>query len=158
MMARKTPTRDKTEPLTTLEVGRYLKRLSAMNKDPQTGNLALSAALQELAMFLIDSKEHSVRKIFAPLSKQTALDVDQRPVKSYVALSLLEVSELLSSTKITRTELVRLGFDRFGISGSKTIKLSKEAILSTIRSAMEHEQSIEILSDEAKRGGRSRRS
>jgi hypothetical protein len=158
MTARKKITRGKIKPLTAGDVGRYLKRLSTLNKDPQLGNPALSVALRDLATLLIASKEQSVREAFISIDSQAELDPEQLLKRDVSALSLSEISELLRASETTRTELIKLGSDRFGIPESKMTKLAREAVLNTIRSALEHEQSIEILSDEASRGGKNRTS
>ena len=42
--------------ITSADVGRYLKHLAALHRDPLTGNVAMSDALNEIAAILIAAK------------------------------------------------------------------------------------------------------
>lgn len=73
------------------------------------------------------------------------------------SLSVDEMEGFLSSDeKHTKGMLVELGFRRFGISRSKLERLPKAEALESVRSALEHEKSLEAISREA-RGSKSKR-
>jgi hypothetical protein len=132
--------------------------MSAIHKDAQTGNRALSEALQELSTFLAASNAKTVELALTGIQQQTEMDLPLEPRPHDQDISLEEIPKLLERDNTTRAELVLLGGKRFGIPESKLKKLSREAVVKTIRAALEHEQSIEILSDEASKGGRNRTS
>lgn len=158
MTTRKKAIRAKIESISAVEVGRYIKRLSSLNKDRYTGNPALSVALEELASFLMNTKEQTVREAISHHQKEIELSPDENPTRDNAILTLSEVAEILGAPEVTRVTLIAVGSERFGIPTSKMTKLSKEDIVKAIRLALEHEQSIEILADEASRGGKSRTS
>lgn len=143
--------------LTAPELGRYLKRLATIQRDQQTGNRQLSEALLEVSSFLISSNAKTVSQAVISLQKSEAILPDAPKILDENA-SLDEISSLLARKEVTRSDLVKLGGKRFGIPESKLKSLSRDAIIKSVRSALEHEQSIEILSDEAKKGGQSRNS
>jgi TPP-dependent 2-oxoacid decarboxylase len=158
MTNKKKPLKTEDRPLTAADVGRYLKRMSTLQKDAHTGNRALSNALHELAMFLTASKAKTVDQALQGTEKQVELDLPVELETLDQDSTLAEISMFLERKEITMAQLVKLGKLRFGIPESKLKKLSREAVVKTIRSALEHEQSIEILSDEASKGGRNRTS
>lgn len=158
MINKKKSLRNDHRPLTAAELGRYLKRMSSIQKDAQTGNLALSEALQELGAFLTASKAKTVEEALTVAERQAHLELPVEPQPLYQDIALTEITSLLEREFITRDELIILGAKRFGIPESKLKQLSRETILKTIRSALEHEESIEILSDEASKGGQKRTS
>lgn len=159
MSNKKKATQQDKRPLTAVEVGRYLKRLSALQKDSLTGNRALSEALQEISDFLTPLGNKTIEQALTGSKPETEKpdEVALNKPLSY-DISLKEISGLLENKDITRAELVQLGAKRFGIAESKLNKLSRESAVKTIRAALEHEQSIEILSNEASKGGQSRTS
>lgn len=158
MINKKSDPRQGHQQLTAADVGRYLKRLSTIHKDTQTGNRALSDALQEISAFLISSNAKTVENALIWPKQQVEMGFSAEPKFNVQDISLEEVSRFLDREAVTRADLANLGVKRFGIPESKINKMSKESAIKTIRAALEHEKSIEILSDEARKGGQARTS
>ncbi len=149
---------DGNRPLTAAELGRYLKRLSSIQKDAQTGNRALSESLQELGAFLIASKAETVKQALTTTERKSDLELPVDPQQLDQDITISEIISLLERDNATKVDLVRLGENRFGIPESKLKKLSRESLIKTIRAALDHERSIKILSDEASKDGQKRTS
>lgn len=57
-------------------------------------------------------------------------------------LSDKKVDEILKDRSFTKKQLIELGNQRFGITQSKLIRLSKEHVIESIRAALNHERSL----------------
>lgn len=145
------------EPISTLEVARFLKRLSALYRDRITGNLPLSDALAEIAAALSRQARLPIRDAISALDtspRQRGLWEDRDGLRD---LSLNDVARFLSDETVPKATLVRLGVERFAISRSRLERISRAEVAEAISSAMRNEESLKIISQEAERGG-SRRS
>jgi hypothetical protein len=149
--------RETAEPISTLEVARFLKRLSALYRDRTTGNLPLSDALAGIAAALTRQARLPIRDAISALDtspRQRGLWEDRDELRD---LSLDDVARFLSDETVPKTDLVRLGVERFAISRSRLERISRAEVAEAISSAMRNEESLKIISQEAERGG-SRRS
>ena len=69
-----------------------------------------------------------------------------------------EVEKILDDENYTKEQVINLGAQRFGISSAKLTRLGKKKVLESIRAALNHEKSLEVISKEAQRGGEMRSS
>lgn len=148
---------DQDRPLSANEVARFLKRLSSFYRDPKTGNPALSEALAELSAGLSRGRGLSLADAVSATdvsSKQTASS-DLALLKKF---TLEEVKKLLSETVLTKTELIDLGAERFAIPRAGLKRVNRDQVSDAVWAAVQHEESIEIISLEAQRGGQERSS
>jgi Zn ribbon nucleic-acid-binding protein len=76
-------------------------------------------------------------------------------------LSLLSdkrIDEILKDSSFTKKQLIELGNQCFGITQSKLIRLSKKRVIEVVRAAFNHERSLGIISQEARKAGEKRSS
>ena len=57
----------------------------------------------------------------------------------------------------TKNQIAELGFQRFGISRSKLMRLRKDDALESVRSALRNERILDMIAQEARIAGRARR-
>lgn len=135
--------------ITSADVGRYLKHLAALNRDPLTGNVAMSAALQEIATLLIAAKAEPATKALGDFTAQNKFDFEEE--LDFQSLALDKVREILARPDITKSDLIIVGTERFGIPKSRMERVAREEIIKMISSAIQHEESLTIISEEAQR-------
>ena len=70
-------------------------------------------------------------------------------------LSLEDIESIINSN-LLKKQLVFLGTNRLGIVKSKLDRLSKIRIIETIKAAINHEHSLNIISEQAKQAGENR--
>ncbi|MEW9534896.1 hypothetical protein MRBLRC7O_000093 [Agrobacterium radiobacter] len=143
--------------MTGAELGRYLKSLALLNRDPVFGNPELSEALMVLGKTFLEQKSSPFSTILDTVvnTYSSALFADEI---SLAKLTLDEVKKRLRRPSITKSELVVIGIKRFGIAKSRLTKLPREQVIAAIDAAVQHEESLAIISEEAKRGGDQRSS
>ena len=149
--------KEQSRELSVGEVARFLKRLSSFYRDPKTGNPALSDALAELALALSQRRDLTLTKAVADI------DISSKRRRSLEAsrlkdLGLEEVKEMLSDEDMTKSDLIDLGAERFAIPRAGLQRMNTDQVSGAIRSALRHEESLNILGREAQRGGKERSS
>ncbi|WP_404380489.1 hypothetical protein [Caenispirillum salinarum] len=141
------------EKLEAAELGRFLKKVAAAHKDPKLGNRALYRSLSDLAEALIKSGHvdpaHAIKGV-------RERNFPAPAPSDYTKLSRNAVHDLIRQGQPLKKELVELGAQRFGIARSRLARLPREEIIQAISSAADHEESLEVLSEEAKRSGAQR--
>ena len=135
--------------LTSSDVGRYLRHLAALHRDPLTGNVAMSDALQEIASVLMSAKAAPAHRALEDFMAQGKFDFEDS--LDLQSVSLEKVREILARSDFTKTDLITVGTVRFGIAKSRMIRVSREEIISMISSTIQHEESLAIISEEARR-------
>ena len=144
----------------------YFSGLAKLNGEEKTGNLELSQALRNLTKSLRPFSNHPVSELAAILNgKVPANGFGKHPnnVKVTLPLELEDVSQdavgkILADGKYTKMQVAELGFRRFGISRAKLGHLSKKDALESVRAALEHEKSLDAISEEARKSGMARSS
>ncbi len=148
------------------DIVRYLSRLASLHKEPRIGNSELSHGLQQLATALRPHSKRPIREIADAVSeglpsKRTG-DSSKRPKAELPpdleTVSAKTIEDILGDRTYMKLQLIDLGVKRFGISRSKLMRLNRDHILESIRAALNHEQSIGAISEEARRGGEKRSS
>ena len=74
------------------------------------------------------------------------------------SLSQEEVAQILDDPGSAKQLVAELGFRRFGISRAKLERLSKQAARDSVRSALENERILVVISEQARKSGEARRS
>lgn len=146
------------------ELARFLMRLADLYRDPKTGNRALSAALRELADQLARST-FSTKGAIEPtrkrVSKADTKPKQEKPQAAFQWLRNLDTNAakaFISDESKTKAELLELASERLSIPRARLMKLSMPEIREEIRSALLHEESLQIISQEAERSGANRSS
>lgn len=134
----------------------FLIRLAALYKSREFGNPSLSAALNELADSVrrgVPYGEREGRLFSERLDTQPAVDFEILKGLDHQA-----VERFITDETKTKDELIDLAAARFSIPRSQLKRMKIADVRRAINSALLHESSIEILSEEAKRNGSSRSS
>lgn len=152
-------------PLLIEDLVRYLSRLAALNREPRTGNVDLSDGLRELANALRPHSYRSIRELSDVVAesvlktrKPSPRDAKATLPSDLRTLSEQGVDEILEGRSYTKLQLVELGVQRFGISRSRLVRLTKDEVCESVRAALNHERSLGVISQEARRGGDQRSS
>lgn len=162
-------------PLSKLRIGTTLPRvsdaalaaflddLSEVYRSKDTGNLALSNSLHLLAKAVrrkvIQQVNDNSDARDAKRLKQSQKERTERSApleaKLLAKLSLKEVDEFLMDPRRSKKELLDLAAARFSIPTSQLKRLRMEEVLESIKSALHHEYSIDILGIESRKDGAS---
>lgn len=152
-------------PLLIKDLAQYLSRVATMMRDPRTGNTELSDGLRDLARALRRNSQRPINEISDIMKdigprkrKQSARQPKAVLPSELTTLSIKEVDDILSDSVYTKPQLIELGTKRFGVSKSKLSRLKKDDVRASVRSALNHEKSLDAISREAQRGGQKRSS
>ena len=143
---------EKDVGLPAIDVGRYLKKLSSLYRDKKTGNQSLRVSLEELSAFLIESKAKSIGEALAA-TEHSFSDKLEVGIPDPATWDITEIREYLKNEHMTKKALISIGFNRLGIPVSRMEKMGQVELLKTLTAAVDHEESIEILSNQAGSGG-----
>lgn len=135
--------------ITAVDVGRYLKHLAALNRNPLTGNVAMSDALYEIAEILIAAKAAPASKALEGFTTQDKFNFEEE--LDFKTMPLEKVREIIARHDLTKSDLEIVGSERFGIAKSRMKRVSRDEIVNMITSAIQHEESLDIISKEAQR-------
>ncbi|MBN9307782.1 hypothetical protein [Devosia sp.] len=135
-------------------LGKFIRKLASIYSEPPIGSRQLGAALKKLA------DEVLARDLAAPRSAPVAnaAPMPPRPLRELVGLTAAEVRAILTDESIPKVDLVRLGALRFSMPSSALEKQPVAEVRERILAALMHEESINILTDEATRQGAARKS
>lgn len=144
------------------DVMRYIARWADLQRDERIGNLEISDGLRLLADRL---KPHKSR----PVSELNGLQLGpkiQHPRKAKKTLAELPedlgalpcdaVNAILNDEKYLKSQIVELGACRFGIPRSKLNRLPRPQAIASVRAALDHERSLAVIAEQAKRAGERR--
>lgn len=138
----------KDRPVSDQEMVRFLRHLSTVYNNEATGNPRMSHALSMLADSIhIKSQTYPNQDASSHVN---LWEVDFKKLESN------DVLDLLKNANLTKSNLVRIGLERFSISKSRLNRLTIKDIRSELLNAVMHEESIRILSQEAIRKGLNR--
>ena len=149
---------DHPSELLVSDIARYLARLARLQQDEMTGNAGLSRGLSALSRALTSRSELSlseVTRLIRGTRKPTAARPKPRAESELTLpadvakMRIEELERFLDGRNHSKNQLIELGFQRFGISRSKLSRLNKDEAMGSIRSALEHEKSLETISREA---------
>lgn len=150
------------------DVVRHLSGLAKLYADKKTGNPKLSEGLRQVSDALRPYSTYPVHELVHTLkeSKHLALDghktsarKKQTPLPSNLeGLRKKDIENILSDESYTKIQIAELGFRRFGIPRATLVRLRKEDALMSVRTALENEKSLDVISQVARRSGKTRAS
>jgi hypothetical protein len=152
--------------LSDIDVARFLLSLASLYRDKRSGNPALALALTKLAQRLNREAKHTSEK---DLQQSFFTDPTRSDYKELIGqkssldspsseMTAESVSRYLGEEGRTKRDLIELASIRFAIPRSKLKRMNLQDIREAIRSALQHENSLEIIGQEAARHGATRRS
>ncbi len=156
---------DRKNELLVGDVVRYLDGLAKIHGGEKIGNPELSVGLQQVVRALRPYSDLPVMELTGALggrkpggrnAKAVPGNAEEYVMPDVESLSQEDVAGILDSENCDKRQIVDLGALRFGISRSKLERLSKKDALDSVRSALEHEKSLDAISREAKRSGMAR--
>ena len=148
------------------DIVRYLSRLANLYSEAKTGNSELSDGLRQLVNALRPYSNRPVPDL-ADIIREATLrrfrETSPKKIKAILPSNLeslppQEVEKILDDENYTKDQVINLGVKRFGISYAKLTRLGKKNVLESIRAALNHEKSLDVISKEAQRGGEMRSS
>lgn len=152
-------TRPQDDHLSVGDLIYYLSHLAKLHGNDKIGNPNLSEGLRELVRALRPYARRSIVDLADALKEEKRSYRHNFPsgkVKESLPSDLETIPydriESIISRKFSKVQLVELGVRRFGISQSKLKALDRDGVLASIRSALDHEMSLDVISREARRG------
>ena len=151
------------------DVARYLTGLAKLQDGGKTGNPALGAGLRAVAQALRPFARCPAAELPAALQREkpaggsktaaNGVKVAFPPETAAVleSLSLEEVAQILDDPGSAKQLVAELGFRRFGMSRPALARLSKQAARDSVRSALENERILVVISEQARKSGQARR-
>lgn len=152
------------DPLSVGEVLRHLSGLANLYSDGRTGNAEMGDGVGYVVNALrpyADSPVAELESAIANRKRPRAAKPKPRKPQAELPADLEslerdEVEKILQDDAYTKRQVAELGHRRFGISKSALERSRREDALMSIRAAMEHELSLEIIGAEAERAGKAR--
>ena len=164
--SQKRPTYDAVEDqLRVADMVQYLLSLAKLYEKDKTGNTELSEGLRSVAQALRPYADCLVPELPDAIKKKTStagrLKTGSTKAKSQLPPELESIGQegierILNDESYTKQQIAELGVQRFGISRSKLERLRKKDARDSVRAALEHENSLDAISMEARRGGKAR--
>ena len=74
------------------------------------------------------------------------------------SLAQPDIEKILDDDRFTKSQIIEVGAERFGIPKSKLARSCKQDAVGSVRAALDHERSLELISAEARRSGENRSS
>jgi hypothetical protein len=134
----------------------FLDQLAALYASREFGNTALATTLRELASAVRRGVPYDTHN-----SHLSSKRPSTRPAPDFELLRELDrqaVERFIADDTKSKDELLDLATARFSIPRSQLKRMKVADVRQVINSALLHESSIEILSEEAKRDGSARSS
>lgn len=158
--------RKQEDTLRISDLVQYLRDLAKLQADSRLGNPSLAAVLSQLASILRTRSELPLDQLSEALSNAPGTrrrkKGDTKPKRelpdNIASLSIPEVREILTWKDLTKLQLAQLGVDRFGMPRARLLRLSKDAAAESVLAAVDHESSLGIISEGARRDGEKRSS
>lgn len=138
------------------ELARFLSRLAGLYSSDEYGNLALAEALRVLAEEVRESGRGERKEAKANVKTREPLTAAR--LNEFRSLSSESVAQFISDEQRTKDELLALASSRFSMPVSQLRRMKLSEVRNAVKSALLHEHSIEILSEEAGRDGSNRKS
>ncbi len=142
-------------------VAQFLDKIADSLKDRRTGNPAMSEALRALAKRLrggalpLEPQLLGRQTVHSEAEQLSFQDDDDLQFES---LTLFQAEEAIRRPEMTKGHLIIIATERFGLARSRLERMPKDELVRAILAALEHERSLNIISEEARRGGADRTS
>lgn len=150
------------------DVVRHMSGLAKLYADKKTGNPELSEGLRQVAEALRPYSAYSVHELVPTLkeAKHLALEGHKASARkkrtplppNLEGLNKKDIENILSDESYTKVQIAELGSRRFGIPKAMLERLRKEDALMSVRAALENEKSLDVISQVARRSGKTRAS
>lgn len=150
------PSRSRSSAISKSALADFLIQLAALYALPECGNPALARALRELAGSVRRGVPYDIRDNRLPRERPTTQLAPNFDLLR--GLDRQSVERFIADEAKSKSELIDLAAARFSIPRSQLKRMKVADVRQAINSALLHESSIEILSEEAKRDGSARSS
>ncbi len=159
------PAPDKRQSeLLVKDILQYLAGLAKLYEGEKTGNIEFARGLRHFATSLRPYSDVPISELASALNGRESAGHPQaasRRAESTLppeleSIGQEEIERILEDENYTKSQLVELGFRRFGLSRSKLGRLRKEDALESVRAALGHEKSLDAISREARKDGKAR--
>ena len=151
--------------LSVKDLADVLRSLSSVFGKPASGSPELARALVRLSKVLQRYGDRDLEEVLSGLT----VKVDRGQAKRHVQPSLLKDVDvgsldltrarvLLLDDRMTKADLIRLGNERFGISGSRLQRENRDSVKEAIEAAIRNTEALHIIAEEASRAGARRSS
>ncbi|MFD1555412.1 hypothetical protein ACFSHT_07175 [Paraburkholderia silviterrae] len=160
-----------SKKLSNVALANYLVSLADVNDLPDTGNPVLASALRSLARAVrqksiriedpaspIAPKENRRTPQLTKQTKKTKPLKDRSDSENLSKLTSKQIRDFINDESKTKEELLRLASSRFSMPLSQLRRSTIAEVKQAILSALLHENSMDILSQEAEREGKARSS
>ena len=146
------------------DVVQHLSGLAKLYQEEKIGNPALSQGLRQVVKALRPYAACPVQELAGTL-KETKLakgrNTPPRKKKATLPSNLEsvckeDIERILGDENYTKGQVAELGFKRFGVSRSTLERLRKEDAVRSVRIALEHEKSLDVISQQARKSGKDR--
>lgn len=146
------------------DITQYLSGLAKLHKTERTGNQKLSDGLQFLVKVLRPYTDYPVSEL-ANVLKEIAPEVsfkaglnrnESEPIAELETINQADIEKMLCDESYTKQQITELGVRRFGISRSKLNRLRKKEVVESVRASLEHEKTLDVISQEARKGNKTR--
>ena len=148
------------------DIVRHLSGLAKLYEEGKTGNPELGKGLRQVAHVLRPFADYPVTELTDIIArKEMPFLADSRAPSrgpklvlptELEALSQDDIERILNDDRYTKQQIAELGFRRFGISRSKLESLRKEDARASVRAALNHEKSLDVIAREARKAGKAR--
>ena len=162
-MPKKTQPENKDSQLYVLDIVQYLSELAKLHRKGKTGNIKLSDGLLSLADALRPYSGCSISELANSFKSeriyntQTTWGENSPELPSELEkASHADIEKILADDNSTKQQVVELGVRRFGISKSKLNRLRKKDVQESVRASLEHEKTLDVISEEARKGSSAR--
>ena len=166
LKSQKSPTHElEDNQLLVGDMVQYLLNLARLYDKNKTGNAKLSEGLRSVAHALRPYADCMVLELTDSIKRKAPSPGRRRTVSTKAkpqlppameSIGQEDIERILNDGNYTKQQVAELGVRRFGISRSKLERLRKEDARDSVRAALEHEKSLDVISMEARRGGKAR--
>lgn len=139
------------------DLAEFLIKLSDIYASAEYGNQALSDALHDLALNIIQKNRIGANTKQIRANKNIP-ELSPDEIKNIKELSHESIKNFLSDERKTKNDLLNLAYIRFSMPVSQLKRMKTDDLKHAITAALLHESSIEILSEESIRDGTHRNS
>ena len=142
--------------ISSSELSEFLSQLALMYSSEVYGNPSLAHSLKELARAV--RREDPRYVSIGRKREDRAAELSPEKIEELRSLDSAAVKAYLADENKTKAELLALASARFSMPTSQLQRQRTEEVRAAVMSALLHESSIEILSDEAGKDGANRTS
>ena len=139
-----------TSEVSTRDLVRGLRACSQFLKNDQIGNPGMAIAFGNLAQALQPLAQRPLKDVLA--------DIQALPrVKSPLAgldvknLSFEEIETLLTSSRLSKKDIIRLGHERLGLTEGRLRRESISVAIESIQTTMRNQDAMRVMEEESRR-------